>query len=209
MLDLFFHLVFVFVFWAFTLIRAFYQRKAQRNRGKVEFREGRLYLLARLSIGIPFMLLFFAYLIRPSLLAWANLPLPVWARWTGVILGLTSLPLILWVQRALDDNFSTTLHVRDEHSLVTGGPYRWVRHPMYTVLYIHWIGIALITANWVIGGVPLLALTLIVASRLKKEEALMIEKFGDRYRWYMERTGRFFPRLSRSAIGGDWEAQGS
>jgi protein-S-isoprenylcysteine O-methyltransferase Ste14 len=131
----------------FTLIRAFYQRKAQRNRGKVDFRESKLVLLARLGLGIPFMLVFFAYMFRPSLLAWAALPLPVWMRWSGVILGLTSLPLILWVQRALDANFSITLHVRDEHTLVTAGPYRWVRHPMYSVLYIHWIGIALITAT--------------------------------------------------------------
>jgi protein-S-isoprenylcysteine O-methyltransferase Ste14 len=110
-------------------------------------------------------------------------------------MGLASLPLIVWVQQALGSNFSTTLHVREEHTLVTHGPYRWVRHPMYTVLYLHFISIFLLTQNWFIGGVFLVALTLIVGLRLKNEEATMVDKFGEAYRSYMLRTGRFLPRL--------------
>ena len=104
--------------------------------------------------------------------------------------------LIWWVQWALGSNFSTTLHVRDEHTLVTHGPYRWVRHPMYAVLYVHMVALFLISANWLIGGALLLVLTLVVAVRLGKEEAVMVEKFGDEYRAYMERTGRLLPRVS-------------
>ena len=191
----FFHAVFVVVFVAFTLIRASYQRKAVQTRGRVEFKEGKLLTAFRLILGIPFMLGLLGYLIRPSLFAWADFPLPQWAQWIGVFLGLASLPLIVWTHRALGSNFSTTLHVREEHTLVTDGPYRWVRHPMYAVLYIHFIAILLLTGNWFIGGVFLVAQTLIIARRLKNEETAMIEKFGDGYRQYMRRTGRFLPRL--------------
>jgi protein-S-isoprenylcysteine O-methyltransferase Ste14 len=199
MSELFFHLVFVFVFASFTVIRIVYHRRASHERGEAEFREGKLHVALRLLVGIPFMLSLVVYIFAPRLFSWAALDLPMWARWLGVGLGLASLPLIVWVQQALGSNFSTVLHVRQEHNLVTSGPYRWVRHPMYTVLFIHLAGILLLTANWYIGGVPLAAFLLIVITRMENEERLMQEKFGDAYRAYMQSTGRFLPkyRISR------------
>ena len=194
----FFHLVFVFVFLVFTGIRAYFHRLAERTQGRVEYKEGTVHRALRLVVGIPFMLMLLAYMIQPGLLAWARLDLPTWAQWTGVVLGLASLPLIGWVQWALGNNFSTTLHVREQHRLVTYGPYRWVRHPMYTVLFIHLSAVFLLTGNWLIGGVFLSALTLIVALRVENEEATMEGKFGESYQMYMQRTGRFLPRIGRA-----------
>lgn len=194
--DSFFHLILVAVFAGFTIIRAYYHRKAARAMGKAEYKEGGLHVALRLIVGIPFIILVVAYLIQPGLLAWAKLPLPEWTQWLGAALGLASLPLIGWVQWALDANFSTVLHVRDEHTLVTHGPYRWVRHPMYSVLYIWAAAVFLLSQNGLIGAGFLIPLTAIIATRLKNEEAAMVEKFGDEYRQYMQRTGRFLPRLS-------------
>jgi protein-S-isoprenylcysteine O-methyltransferase Ste14 len=193
-MSVFFHLSFVFVFLAFTAIRAHYHKRATQSRGQVEYKEGRLHTAMRLIVGIPFMLALLVYMIQPGWFAWAGLQLPLGARWAGLLLGATSIPLIGWVQAALGSNFSTTLHVRQEHTLVTRGPYRWVRHPMYTVLFIHLVAVLLLTANWFIGGVPLLAFMLIVATRLKNEERVMVEKFGQVYQDYMQSTGRFLPR---------------
>lgn len=192
----FFHLIFVFVFVSFTVIRAYYHWLATHTRGQIEYKEGKLHTALRLTFGIPFMLVLVAYMIRPGILSWARLELPAWVQWIGVALGLASLPMIGWVQWALGSNFSTTLHVRQEHTLVTAGPYRWVRHPMYTVLYLHMAAVFLLTENWLIGGVFLSALTLIVALRIRNEEATMIEKFGEGYRAYMRQTGRFLPRFN-------------
>jgi protein-S-isoprenylcysteine O-methyltransferase Ste14 len=153
-----------------------------------------------LIVGIPFMLSLLVYMFRPGWFAWSALPLPAWVQWVGLVLGITSLPLILWVQAALGSNFSTTLLVRQDHDLVTQGPYRWVRHPMYTVLFVHLVALLLLSANWFIGGVPLLAFALIVATRLKNEERVMAEKFGPAYQDYMRRTGRFLPRLKGNSI---------
>ncbi len=198
--NLFFHLVFVSVFLAFTVIRAYYHRLASRTMGKADFKEGRLHIALRMVFGIPFVLAVFAYMFRPQILGWADLNLPEWMQWLGVILGVASIPLIWWVQEALGSNFSTVLHVREEHTLVTQGPYRWVRHPMYTALYMNLLGAFLLTGNWFIGGFFLGALTLIVATRLKREEQAMLDKFGDQYRAYMHQTGRFLPRIG-VAIG--------
>jgi protein-S-isoprenylcysteine O-methyltransferase Ste14 len=190
-----FHWIFIFVFISFTAVRAYYQRLASRTRGRVQYKEGKLHKAMRLLVGIPFMLVFLAYMIRPGTIFWANLDFPDWLQWIGVVMGLASLPLIVWIQQALGSNFSTTLHVREEHTLITHGPYRWVRHPMYTVLYLHFISIFLLTQNWFIGGVFLAALTLIIGLRLKDEEATMVDKFGEAYRSYMLHTGRFLPRI--------------
>ena len=192
----FFHIIFGVTFIIFWGIRMAYQKKANDLGGAAEFKEGEQHTLLRRLVGIPFMLLFVAFMIRPSLLAWSSLDLPTWAHWLGVVLAVISIPLIWWVQWALDINFQTTLHVREAHTLVTHGPYRWVRHPMYTVLYIHLLAIFLLTGNWLIAGTLLVAQTIIIVLRLNNEEAAMVEKFGDRYRYYMEQTGRFLPKLS-------------
>jgi protein-S-isoprenylcysteine O-methyltransferase Ste14 len=194
--DATFHWIFVFVFVGFSVIRAYYHRLASLGMGKAEYVEGRMHVALRMLFGIPFMLTLVAYMVRPAILDWARLDLPVWAQWVGVFLGLASLPLIWWVQSALGSNFSTVLHVRDEHTLVTSGPYRWVRHPMYTVLYMNLTAAFLLTENWLIGAVFLLALSLIVFSRVDREELVMQEKFGEQYQTYMRQTGRFLPRLS-------------
>lgn len=191
-----FHIMFVVVFVAFTVIRMAYHVKATRARGKTEYKEGNVNIAVRKLLGIPFILALFVYMFNPSILGWAQMQLPEWAQWGGVLLGIASIPLIWWVQWALGANFSTTLHVREEHTLVTHGPYRWIRHPMYTVLYMLEIAILLLTANWFIGFVLLVAQTIVIAVRINNEEAVMIGKFGDAYREYIQHTGRFLPRFS-------------
>ena len=190
-----FHLMFVVSFTAFTAIRMYYNRLARKTEGNVTFKEGKTHLTLRKMFGIPYILILFAYMFFPSILNWARIDLPESARWVGAFLSLLTIPLIFWVQWALGSNFSTTLHIRDEHTLVEHGPYRWVRHPMYSVLYMQAVGLLLLTANIFIGGVYLLALTLVVITRVRNEENAMIEKFGDEYRRYMLRTGRFLPKV--------------
>ncbi len=86
--------------------------------------------------------------------------------------------------------------IKDSHTLVTSGPYRWVRHPIYTSYFALALSLFLLTTNLFIG-LALLALSILLASRVEGEEALLLERFGDEYRAYMQRTGRFLPRLLR------------
>jgi protein-S-isoprenylcysteine O-methyltransferase Ste14 len=197
----FFHYAFIAVFLAFVALRLTYHRKARRTMGKAEFKEGKLHIAVRLIFGIPFLLTLVAYMFQPEILSWAALPLPAWLRWIGLVMAAGSLPLFWWVHSALGSNFSGTLHVREEHTLVTHGPYRRVRHPMYTAFYIYLLGILFLTANWFIGGFFLTGLTVVVINRLKNEESAMVEKFGDRYLEYMKHTGRFLPPISTHYAG--------
>jgi protein-S-isoprenylcysteine O-methyltransferase Ste14 len=192
---MFFHYSFIAVLLAFMVIRIRYHRLAIRTMGKAEFKEGSLAKGLRIVLAFPLVGTLVAYIVQPDLLSWASFPLPDWARWVGLAMALASLPLLWWVHESLGSNFWGLLHVRDEHTLVTYGPYRWVRHPMYSVFYLYMVGLLLLTANWLIGGLMLAGLTAVVVTRLRREEAAMIEKFGDNYRAYMRHTGRFLPPL--------------
>ncbi len=90
-------------------------------------------------------------------------------------------------------NLTDTVHVRADATLVTSGPYRWVRHPYYVSTALLIASVTLLTANWFIGLSGLVCLALLVL-RTPKEEQKLIERFGDDYRRYMETTGRFLPR---------------
>jgi protein-S-isoprenylcysteine O-methyltransferase Ste14 len=82
-----------------------------------------------------------------------------------------------------------------EQTLITSGPYRTIRHPIYTAFILILGSTFFISSNWLIGLCWLGMTTLEVASRINFEEELMSEYFGDLYREYMKKTGRLFPKV--------------
>jgi protein-S-isoprenylcysteine O-methyltransferase Ste14 len=180
-------------------IRLLSWRTAIRAGGRVEFKEGKVNRAARAVFGLGYIGALIVYAFCPGFLAWAAFSLRAWVRWIGVGITGTALLLLAWVQWSLGKNFSTTLHLRQGHSLVMTGPYRWMRHPMYTALFLLGVGFLVLTANWAVGVPLIVALPIIVVARVGNEEALMMEQFGEDYRAYMQQTGRFLPRLTRQA----------
>ncbi len=127
---------------------------------------------------------------------WSKIDLPEWVRWVGVSMGLVSVVLIYWVFSNLGNNVSPTVVTRKNHTLVTSGPYRWVRHPLYTTGFLSYIGFVLLSENAFIAVLALIGMVFL-RIRLPKEEARLIERFGDEYRAYMRSTGTFLPKLTR------------
>ena len=134
------------------------------------------------------------YALAPNWIAWGDAFLPDWLRWVGVGLCLASVMLVLWCDRHLGRNFSRVLRIRKEHSLVKTGPYRWVRHPIYTSGILFLIGIFLVTSNYFVG-LCWSGLLVFYLRRIPKEEAMMISAFGDAYREYANHTGRLLPKV--------------
>jgi protein-S-isoprenylcysteine O-methyltransferase Ste14 len=185
-----FHILFAVAYLAMFGIRLISWRTAIRAGGRVELKESKVNMALRAVLGLGYIGALLVYASFPSFLAWAAFSLPVWVRWIGVGITGAALLLLAWVQWSLGRNFSTTLHLRQGHSLVTTGPYRWVRHPMYTALFLLGVGFLLLTANWAVGVPLIVALPILVAVRVGNEEALMIGQFGDEYRAYMQQTSR-------------------
>lgn len=132
--------------------------------------------------------------IDPPFLKWLNIPLPDWLHWAGFGLGLLGVALLAWAQATLGRLWSAQLQLREEHRLITSGPYRRMRHPLYSGLFAYVAGIAFVSANWMYAVMALLVI-FGMSFRTPREEQLMIDKYGDEYRQYMQRTWRFFPKL--------------
>jgi len=196
--DLLFRLILIALLASLAAFRLYYHFKAGTVRESLYTEiEGKPLAALRGLFAIPWFLSLFLYMFYPASMQWAQLPLPTWLRWIGVWLTSLGVLLVAWTNYALDKNFSTTLRVRADHTLVTAGPYQWVRHPMYTAILMMLFGLGLLSANWFIGLSVLPFSVVIMLWRTRKEEAMLTEKFGDAYRAYMQHTGKFLPHRSR------------
>ena len=125
---------------------------------------------------------------------WAQWNLSPIIRWSAIGVMAALVPLFYWLFSSLGNNITPTVSIRKEHTLVTSGPYRWIRHPLYTFGFIMIMAICAALANWFIFTMAILT-WIPLAMRTPLEEARLIETFGDEYREYMEQTGRYFPKL--------------
>jgi protein-S-isoprenylcysteine O-methyltransferase Ste14 len=107
--------------------------------------------------------------------------------------ALGSLWLFWRTHKELGRNWSVSLEVRDKHELITGGVYRYVRHPMYSAFFLWAIAQFLLLPNWVAGLSGIVGFGTLYAFRVAREEQLMLEAFGEEYRAYMKRTARVLP----------------
>ena len=139
-----------------------------------------------------------AFMISPASMAWSAMPLPAWARWAGVGLAAITVPLLIWTLRSLGPNLTDTVVTRQAHTLVTRGPYAVVRHPFYDCMALFTMSIALTASNWFLIAAGVVAFTLL-AKRSWIEEEKLLARFGEPYRDYQARTGRFLPRARRAS----------
>ena len=117
---------------------------------------------------------------------------------TGLLVaGVMCLMIGLWLfyrsHADLGTNWSITLEVREQHRLITQGVYRRIRHPMSSALVLYAVAHVLVIPNWVAGPSNLVAFTVLFALRVRAEERMMLEQFGDEYTAYMARTKRLVP----------------
>lgn len=136
----------------------------------------------------------FVYLINPAWMAWSKVSLPEGVRWLGVGIGVVGVFGIYWLFSSIGSGITPTSATRKEHTLVTTGIYRYIRHPLYTFGASMFVSFGMMADNWFIALLGILTF-IAMAIRTPKEEANLVEKFGDEYRAYMQRTGRFLPKL--------------
>jgi len=145
-------------------------------------------------------------------LAWAGFSVPlIWIaspvfafaeyvpRLGLLVVGVTFLVIGLWLfyrsHADLGTNWSLTLEIRERHRLITQGVYRRIRHPMSSALVLYSVGQALVIPNWVAGPSNLIVFAILFALRVRPEEKMMVEEFGDEYVVYTARTKRLVPGI--------------
>ncbi len=194
-----FRIAFWILFGGILVMRAYFSLRVRQagerlmpDRAAIE-REGRGMFAVRVVGFFLLIALLALYALDSPWLRALSIRLPDWLRWAGFGLGLASLAMWTWTQAVLGTEWSPQLQTREEHHLVTTGPYARVRHPLYTAMFGVGTAFALVSANWCF---VLLAVAVIagLAARAPREEQMMLATFGDEYRAYMQRTGRFFPK---------------
>jgi protein-S-isoprenylcysteine O-methyltransferase Ste14 len=138
-------------------------------------------------------------LAPPRLLEWDT-----WALGHGAsdLLVWTAVPLFgagLWLfwcsHRTIGSYWSIRIKIKNEHQLVTRGSYRYVRHPLYTALFLGYIGTLFALQSWALTAwFPVFVASYVVFT--KGEERIMEGRFGEVYRTYRDRTGKFFPKFA-------------
>jgi protein-S-isoprenylcysteine O-methyltransferase Ste14 len=180
---------------SFVLHRGYYTRRAGRSdQTTVQQPEQGVLSKVAAMLALPALLGTMIYIFIPDWVSGGALPLPEWLRWTGVGIALVGYLLLQWAQHSLGANWSDNPRLLAGQELVTRGPYRWVRHPIYSAFILILGSLLLITANWFIGLTWLGMTTLDVHARMEAEEKLMLHRFGGQYLKYMQKTGRLIPR---------------
>jgi protein-S-isoprenylcysteine O-methyltransferase Ste14 len=176
-------------------IRIYYQSKVLHDWKVVDVQESRIGLLAGGIAALVTIIFGLEYILSPGAFAFAYLLLfPVWLRWVGATLLMMGVALLWLSHHHLGISFHSLVVVK-ERSFVDSGPYRWIRHPIYSAYIMNYIGGGLLASNWVLTFIPVILFGVLVQQRVGREEESLIEQFGDHYHAYIARTGRFLPRV--------------
>jgi protein-S-isoprenylcysteine O-methyltransferase Ste14 len=178
---------------AWCVIRYPFERRAKRVRVVSNRRSpSEAVGLASALLGLAILPGFY---VATGIPAAADYPARPWAVAIGAILFIAAMWVFRRTHKELGRNWSITLEIRDKHELVCGGPYALVRHPMYTSFLLMGLSQAFLLSNWAMGLAGLIGFAILFFLRVDKEERMMLEVFGQRYRAYMETTKRIIPYL--------------
>lgn len=169
-------------------------RKTWKSSVKVD---SRVSVTEKILLGLLSVFMFFLPLVY-TLTPWldfANYTLPGWMGWAGVVILAGALFVFIRAHRDLKANWSPSLEIFQEHSLVTGGIYGLIRHPMYASQWLWVIAQILLLQNWLAGPLDLVFFIPFYILRVRAEEKMMLDTFGEDYRAYMRQTGGVLPRL--------------
>lgn len=175
-----------------SVIRKIYTAKSRGikpNKKSSDLLDIFLVLIVGVGMIVPLL-----YLFTPWL-DFANYSLPQWSGWAGTVVFAGAISMLWRSHKDLGRNWSATLRITGQHSLVTNGVYHRIRHPMYTAHLLWAVAQGLLLSNWLAGWAFLVLSIPLYIVRIPKEEQMMLEHFGEEYRKYMSRTGRLVPRM--------------
>lgn len=190
-------LIFEIVFIVFIVVTGFIRRPFQKkNKGNIinidQKDTQEKWLLGLTFLGMSILPLL--YVLSPWL-DFANYELPLTFNILGALLLIPTALLFYRSHKDLGRNWSVSLEIREEHSLVTNGVYKYIRHPMYSAIWLWVICQALLLQNYIAGFSGIVGFGLLYFFRVYKEEKMMEQQFGEHYSIYKQKTKRLIPNL--------------
>ncbi len=189
--------LFKIVYWVGIIIEMAIRAPLQKTWKSAAKTEQRVSTTERVLLGLLALFMFFIPLIYAvtDWLDFADYNLPTWMGWFGVVLLIGALVVFWRAHKDLKSNWSPTLEIFADHTLITNGIYGYIRHPMYASQWLWVIAQILLLQNWLAGPPNLLFFIAFYILRVRAEEQMMVDKFGASYRAYMAKTGRVLPKF--------------
>ncbi len=187
--------IFRLVCGALLIIQTFSRIWMTRNKPSSEkskfFQQQQQSLFIRLSGGAVFLAYLYVFLPDSH---YFDFSVPSLFRWVGAGLMLIGNTLFIASHHALGKQWSPHLEIREGHRLIESGIYRWIRHPMYTGFILFGLGMVFLSANYY-GCAYFVVIGVMIATRLRAEEDMLLQEFGDEYRKYQSHTSALFPGI--------------
>ena len=195
--NIFFRIITLIVLVTAFSISAYYRRAARETGETIDRREeGSLVLILRLIFGLFLLALLLLNIFFPQALTWSKFELPLSIRLIGAAISIISVLLILWVFRSIGRNISETVLTKQDHELVTSGPYRWVRHPLYSSALLLIFTIGLMLGDWVLLLFSLVGTVVFRFMVIPAEEEKLVALFGEEYEKYKNQSGALIPKIN-------------
>jgi protein-S-isoprenylcysteine O-methyltransferase len=179
------------LFWASLGVWVFAGRRSRRAPGEVRRDRGTAVLIVG-SVSLAIGLAIAAANAIPAL----EIPIARWPLFvSGLVFGWAGIALALWATRTLGRFYRPVVTIYEDHEVVTSGPYRYVRHPIYAGAMMVMVGVGLALGNWLS---LVLCVTLPLAAyvaRIRAEERALEEALGDSYRQYEQGKARLVPGI--------------
>ncbi len=162
-------------------------RRDKVNPGRVKAKYGR-----KDSIGLtltPFISLFLSLWFGYYSVGL----LPSWSYYLGITLSILGVMLSVWAVRTLGRYMTFGVTIYNDQKVVKGGPYRFVRHPVYTASFLIFTGMGFAVQSWLAALMIAIWFAASVAYRLVHEEKALVASLGEEYISYSRRVKRFIP----------------
>jgi protein-S-isoprenylcysteine O-methyltransferase Ste14 len=115
--------------------------------------------------------------------------------WLCVVMTILGLLFAVWARLILGSNWSGTVSIKTDHQLIRRGPYRWIRHPIYTGMLAALLATAMIQG--LLGAMVGFAFVLLALYRkARREESFLSQEFGEGFSEHRQHTGMFLPRFT-------------
>jgi protein-S-isoprenylcysteine O-methyltransferase Ste14 len=174
-------------------IRVYYQGRILQDEKRTKITGSAWRVIPGAVAALATMVFGAAYVFFPAAFPWSYAEYPEWLRWAGAAMALAGILLLWSAHHHLGLSFHSLVVRKSDQRFVQTGPYRLIRHPIYTAYMLSYLGGGLLASNLVLTFVACPMFVLLVALRTDEEESAMVSQFGREYVDYMSRTGRFLP----------------
>ena len=175
-------------------ISASFRKRARDEGGMIKRQEeGWMVLVLRMAFALPLLIVILLNIFWPISLQSVKFNPPAWLRYAGAGFAILSVPLFWWVFSSIGKNISETVLTKNDHELVTHGPYSWVRHPLYGGALMLLLSISLVFGDWIILGYTLAGILAFRLLVIPAEEKELLDVFGEDYECYQSQTRALLP----------------